>query len=140
MTKNSFVVEVTFKITSYKVYCMTSTNMMYTRVCSWLKQGYQRLLSRNLLNIAASNLKMGFLPENVWMAVLWSLVFFFFFFLIIVLSVCLNMGISKFTALTPSYLGLHTFLQRISTSGVKIRPALKKWWYIYIYIYIYISP
>ena len=28
--------------------------------------------------IAASNVKMGFLPKNVWMADFWSLVIFFF--------------------------------------------------------------
>ena len=40
------------------------------------------------------------------------------------MSQTLSSGISKFT--TPAPLCLHTFLHRMNTSGVKIRPILKK--------------
>ena len=52
------------------------------RVHSWWKQGYQRQLSRNLLN-SCFNLKMSFFPENVWMTTFLEPIYLFF--LIIVL-------------------------------------------------------
>ena len=97
-------------------------NLMFGKTFIILIFFTKRHYSLEIYRITASNLKMSFFPENVWMADFLEPLYFLFW-IIALLFECLNTGISKFAAPTPSFLGLHSFLQRISTSGIKLRTS-----------------